>query len=204
MNIAAECALEDGSRLAAGAVARPTPLFSQPVNRRQNRFRPGPHPDIVRQVLPPDGARGIHQEFRRPRDVSPSFPALRMQHSVLPDRFGFRIGQEREFVPVGLAKFLRLGGRIHADGRHFHAAPLKLAQMLLETPQLGVAERSPVPAIENQHYCAVILQQLGGGNLFSRGILQDERRRFLVDRQGRGRGGNLLREVSDGRNEKSE
>jgi hypothetical protein len=38
---------------------------------------------------------------------------------------------------------------------------VKLVQMLLETPQLGVAERSPVPAIKYEHQAAMAVQQTG-------------------------------------------
>jgi hypothetical protein len=55
---------------------------------------------------------------------------------------------------------LRVGGRIHADGRHFNAALMKFVQALFETPQLGVAERSPVPTIENQHHRAMVFQKV--------------------------------------------
>jgi hypothetical protein len=37
---------------------------------------------------------------------------------------------------------------------------MELAQVLLETPQLGVAERSPIAAVENQHDCAMAFQQV--------------------------------------------
>jgi hypothetical protein len=58
---------------------------------------------------------------------------------------------------------------------------VKLVQVLLETPQLGVAERSPVPAIENEHKSAMIVQKIGGRDLLSSGINEDERWCFLAD-----------------------
>ena len=63
---------------------------------------------------------------------------------------------------MGLTELLRLGGRIHADGYDFNATLMKLVQVLLETPQLGVAERSPVASIENEQESTMILQKIGG------------------------------------------
>ena len=42
---------------------------SKPVYRRQNRFWPGTHTDIIRQVHPTNRAGRIHEEFRGARDV---------------------------------------------------------------------------------------------------------------------------------------
>jgi hypothetical protein len=41
--------------------------------------------------------------------------------------------------------------RIDADRGQLDATRFEVAQTLLETPQLGVAEWSPVSAIKNQH-----------------------------------------------------
>jgi hypothetical protein len=44
---------------------------------------------------------------------------------------------------------------------------MELAQVLLETPQLGVAERSPIATIENQYNRAMVFQQVRRSYLFS-------------------------------------
>ena len=44
----------------------------------------------------------------------------------------------------------------------FEQPPPPDFQALLETPQLGVAERSPVPSIENEHEPAMILEKIDG------------------------------------------
>jgi hypothetical protein len=53
---------------------------------------------------------------------------------------------------------LRLVGWIDADGDDFYAPRLEFLDVLLEAPQLGVAERSPIAAIENQQDGAMALQ----------------------------------------------
>src|ERR1035438_3467580 len=83
-----------------------SPKPSKPVYRRENRLRPGPHTDIIRQVHPPDRAGRVNEEFGRPRDVFTSFAALRMQHSVLPNRLSLGIGEKWKFVVPGLAELL--------------------------------------------------------------------------------------------------
>jgi hypothetical protein len=53
--------------------------------------------------------------------------------------------------------------------------------MLLKTPQLGVAQRSPVAAVENQQHGAIALTQLRKGRQFSVGAGESEIRRALPD-----------------------
>ena len=85
-----------------------------------------------------------------------------MEHSVLSDRLTIGIGKKWKRIPSRLAELLGLGRRIHTDSHDFKATLVKLVQVLLETPQLGVAEWSPVSAIENEHKSAMSLQKIGG------------------------------------------
>ena len=61
---------------------------------------------------------------------------------------------------------------------------MKLAEPLLETPQLGVAKRSPVTSVKNEKECAAVLEKLGRGHQFAGGIRQIERRSGLAPTQG--------------------
>ena len=73
-----------------------------------------------------------------------------MQHIVPANHFRLGIGKQRERV----AAFLRLSPvdvrRIDADADNPNATRIELRQLLLKTPQLGVAQQSPKPAIKNQ------------------------------------------------------
>src|SRR5262245_38290196 len=73
-----------------------------------------------------------------------------MQHIIPANDFRVGIGKQRKRVP----KLLRLPlvdiRRIDADADDANATRVELRQPLLKTPQLGVAKRSPEPAIENQ------------------------------------------------------
>ena len=107
---------------------------SKPVYRRENRFGPGPHTDIIRQVDPTNRASRINQEFGGPRGVFTSLAALRMDHPVLSDRLTIGIGKKWKRIPSRLAELPGLGRRIHTDSHDFKAASVKLVQALLETP----------------------------------------------------------------------
>ena len=128
----------------------------------QDSLGTSPYADIVGQIDPADGTARIDKKFGWPSNVLTSHAGLGMQHAILSDGLRIGIGHKRKRVAPGLAELLRLAGRIHADGYHFNAALMKLIQVLLETPQLGVAEWSPVPAIEDEDDSAMILQKLGG------------------------------------------
>ena len=83
-----------------------------------------------------------------------------MQHVIPTNDFCFRIGQQRKCV----TEFLRPPpidlGRINADANYANAARIKVNKPLLETPQLGVAERSPKAAIKNEHNSARTRKQI--------------------------------------------
>ena len=79
---------------------------SKPVYRRQNRFWPGTHTDIIRQVHPTNRAGRINEELCGPRDVFTFFAALGMQHTVPTDRLSLGIGKKWEGIPSGLAELL--------------------------------------------------------------------------------------------------
>src|SRR5215470_7445754 len=76
-----------------------------------------------------------------------------MQHIISANDFRVGIGKQRK----GVADFLRLASAnlrwIHTDADDANAAPFEFRKTLLETPQLGVAERSPKTTIENQRNC---------------------------------------------------
>ena len=73
-----------------------------------------------------------------------------MQYIVTANDFGVGIGKQLESV----AELLRLPPvdlrRINADADYADPARIEIRTLLLKTPQLGVAERSPEAAIKNQ------------------------------------------------------
>ena len=73
-----------------------------------------------------------------------------MQQIVTPHHLILRVGQEGESVSVPGAETSRELRSIDADRNRTHSQSLKRIEILLDTPQLGVTEGSPVTAVENQ------------------------------------------------------
>ena len=73
-----------------------------------------------------------------------------MQYVVSANDFRVRIGKQWKSIP----ELLRLPSvdirRINTDADDTNAARLEFRETMLETPQLGVTERSPKATIENQ------------------------------------------------------
>jgi len=67
---------------------------------------------------------------------------------------GLEVGirQKCERVTGFLTEVARLLRTINADGNRTNPGFVKFAQPLLNAPQLGVAERSPIAAIENEQH----------------------------------------------------
>ena len=74
-----------------------------------------------------------------------------MQDIVTANDLRVRIGKQRERVSELLRLPLVNIRRIDADADDANAARVEFRKSVLETPQLGVTERSPKTAIENQH-----------------------------------------------------
>jgi hypothetical protein len=147
-------------------------------------LRPRPNPQVLSQIHPADHPTVVHKKFSWPRDVFAVFSAAYVQHSVLTDYLRFRIGEEWEAISPGLAELLGLFWRIDANRQYFDSSVAELAEALLETPQLGVAKRSPVTSVKNEKECAVVLEKAGRGHWFAGGIHQSEWGSRLAPTQG--------------------
>lgn len=112
----------------------------------------GPRADapVLGEVDPANRAGRVDEKLRRPGDSLSPGTRARVEKIVGPDRYRLRIGKKR--VRVSLLRAMLSAGfwRVHADRREANAARLKLLQQILKTPQLGVAERSPIAAIEDE------------------------------------------------------
>ncbi len=102
--------------------ARPT---LQIIDLSQHNLRAGPHAGVVRQVDPPDCARGVHQKLGGPGDVPAVFASACMQDSVAANHVRFRIGQKGEGITLVLAELVRLRVGVYADGHNPDAARAK-------------------------------------------------------------------------------
>ena len=90
-----------------------------------------------------------------------------MQHIVSANDLRIRIGKQRKRVPELLRLPLVDLRRIDADGDNANVPRVEFRKPMLETPQLGVAERSPKTAIENQHRALGVRKQIAEADRFS-------------------------------------
>ena len=73
-----------------------------------------------------------------------------MENIVTTNDSGIRIRKKRKGVTHLLGMPSIDFNRIDADRGDANAARLEFGKMSLETPQLGVAKRSPMPAVKDQ------------------------------------------------------
>jgi hypothetical protein len=117
-----------------------------------NIFRPSTNAEIIRQINPANYARRIHQEFCGPGNVVSLHSCSGVQEIVSPNDVGVGVGKEGIRVSFPFAQIPGDPRLVDADCYRANTQFFDLRQVILDTPQLGVAEGSPVAAIENQQY----------------------------------------------------
>jgi len=109
------------------------------------------HGNVFGKIRPANDAIGIEKKFSRPCDVYTFRSRAGMKDVVSANNLRVRIGKqwkpEPELLRVPLINFRR----IDANADNANAARVEFRKPALETPQLGVTERSPKTTIENQH-----------------------------------------------------
>lgn len=74
-------------------------------------------------------------------------------HQIIPsNHFRVWVGKNREGVARLLGQVARHFGSIDTDRNRSNAYCFELVQTLLNTPQLGVAGRSPVASVKNKQH----------------------------------------------------
>ena len=144
-------AQRDHKDVAHGSIS----LFAGKVLRKklrafQNIFGSCPFAKIFSQVPPAYHAQSVHQKFRRACNVLPVFTAAPVQQIIAANDFRFGVRQKRVSVSSLATERSGFIGRVHADRYRPHSPPLQLTQTLLNTPQLGVAERSPISPVRTK------------------------------------------------------
>ena len=123
---------------------------SQVVDSFQDRFRPGANDGGWSEVPPANDAVRVEQKLRWPGNVRASRAGLRVEQIIAADHLCIRVGQEGIGVAVPAAELATELRGIDTDGDKLHTAGIEIFPAFLNTPQLGVAQRSPVAAVENQ------------------------------------------------------
>jgi hypothetical protein len=167
-------------------------IIARLLKGSQHFLRARPHGDVFRQIHPTNSAGRINQKFGWTRNICTLRSRARMQHVVTPNHFSLRIGQKRKGIAELPALPLIDFRRVHADTDHANAARVELGKPFLKTPQLGVTERSPEPAIENQDRAFRTGKQISQRDRFVVLVRQSELGRFLSDPRRASRGWHLF------------
>jgi hypothetical protein len=117
----------------------------------QDLLGAGADAKVFGEIGPEDFAGGVDEEFGGAGNVGAVFATVGVDQVPAADDVVLGVGKNGEGVAGRLPEMLGLLRRIHTNGDYANLARVEIGQALLETPQLGVAERSPVAAIEDQH-----------------------------------------------------
>jgi hypothetical protein len=93
-----------------------------------------PYANAVREVLPPDRSRGIHQKLGGARDIVAVRASARMKDAIPADHFSLRIGKKLERVTPAGTQLARVLVGIDADSGDLDTTRAELAQAPFETP----------------------------------------------------------------------
>ena len=97
-------------------------------------FRPCTDADIAGEIAPADGAGAVHEELGGAGDVVAASGAVLVQDTVVRDRLGLRIGEQREGVAGFVAQIARLLRRINADRNGLDTGGAEVGETLFDTP----------------------------------------------------------------------
>src|SRR5437899_2440431 len=168
---------------------------AQVVKHLEHLLAGGANFVTLRQVDPADRCRGVKQKLRWAGNVGAANAASSMQQVVAANDFRLGVGEKREGVALLLAMRPRDLRWVHADSHNAHTARGEFVQLLLKTPQLGVAVGSPVASVENQQRPPRVLlaggfaglprwchrEEIGEPHWLARRVLQRKVGRFLTD-----------------------
>ena len=128
------------------------PDYPNLIDDMEHLVGTGADAEVIRQVNPTDHPGRIDQKLRRARNVLSARTTPSVQQVVSANHPGRRIRKKN----VGVSLFLAVSPsdcrRVHANGGNAYSSGSKIVESLLETPQLGVAEGSPVAAIKNEYH----------------------------------------------------
>ena len=115
----------------------------------ENLRWPRADPVTLGQHSPAHDAARVDEKLRGPRDIMSVDSLSGMDEIIRTNRVEVPIGKKSKSITGPLCQVARLFGSIDADRHWTNAHRVELIQILLNTPQLGVARRSPVASIEN-------------------------------------------------------
>ena len=128
------------------------PALLQQLRLLQYLLRPCANPLFLSQHHPPHSPTLINQKLRRSRYINTTTTTIRMHQIPTPYHFPFLIRKKRKRVTRILHQLSRLLRTVNTDRDRSHPRLIKTRQIPLNTPQLGVTQRSPVTTIKNQQH----------------------------------------------------
>jgi hypothetical protein len=123
---------------------------SHAVKGLQDLQGAGADANILGEIHPADLSGGVDQKLSWSGNIGAVDAGVGMYEVPTADDVFFGVGENRESVAGGLAEMLGLLRRVNANGDDANFARVEIGKVLLETPQLGVAEGSPVAAVEDE------------------------------------------------------
>ena len=118
----------------------------------QHLLRAGSYPIVLSQVHPTDDAGWINEEFRWSGDIVPVLSGACMHEIVASNCLKVRIRKKRERVTGFLCEAERYLRCIYANRDGPNTLGTEVTQPLLNAPQLGVTQGSPIASIKDKQH----------------------------------------------------
>ena len=110
----------------------------------------GADANILGEIHPAYISGCVDQKFGGARDIGAVDAGVGMDEVPAADNVIVGVRENRESIASGLAQMLGLLRSVYTNGDDANLARVEIGKVFFETPQLGVAERSPVATVEDQ------------------------------------------------------
>ncbi len=128
-------------------------LFQQ-LRNFEHLLGPRSNPIVLSQIDPSHCTCRVEQELRGTRNVMTILTGACMNQIVSTNHFHVLIREQGESVASLLREIARHVRIINTDRDRTYSFCAQLVQTFFNTPQLGVAQRSPVTSVKNQQHAS--------------------------------------------------
>ena len=105
---------------------------------------------VLGEIDPADLSGRVDQKFGGAGNIRAVDASMGVDKVPAPNDVVFGVGENRESIASRLAQMLGLLRSVYANGNDTNLTRVEIGKVLFETPQLGVAERSPIAAVEDE------------------------------------------------------
>jgi len=157
----------------------------------------GADANVFGEIHPANLSGRVDQKFGGAGNIRAVDACVGVDEVPAADDVIFGVGENRESIAGGLAEMLGLLRSVYTNGDDTNLTRVEIGKVLFETPQLGVAERSPVAAVEDEDDAGSLAEggACGGLEACREGRLKEIRKRDVV--AGRVGKGEIRRELAD-------